>query len=96
MYDGAMTSVRTTCGETSEFSMTIDLYQGSSLNPYLFTLIMGKFIAHIQEEALWCMLLVDDMVLVGESRGGVSVKLVILPFICLYKKTFRSLLMLLH
>lgn len=48
MYDGAMTSVRTTCEETSEFAMAIDLYQGSSLDPYLFALTMGKFIAHIQ------------------------------------------------
>ena len=50
MYDGAITSVRTTCGETGEFLLTIGLHQGSALSPYLFALIMDELTAHIQEE----------------------------------------------
>ena len=40
MYGGVVTSVRTTCKETSEFPMTILLHQELTLSPYLFTLIM--------------------------------------------------------
>ena len=50
MYEGAVTNVRTTCGKTSEFPTTIGLLQGSTLNPYLFALIMNELTAHIQEE----------------------------------------------
>ena len=36
-------SVKTTCGETSDFLITIGLHQGSALSPYLFALMMDKF-----------------------------------------------------
>ena len=49
MYEGAMTSVRTTCGETGEFLVTIVLDHGSALSPYIFALIMDELTAHIQE-----------------------------------------------
>ena len=74
MYEGAVTSVRTTCGKTEEFPITIDLHQGSALSPYLFVLIMDELTAHIQEEVPWCMLFVDDIVLVNESRDCVNAK----------------------
>ena len=35
MYERAVTSVRTTCGETGEFLVTIGLHGGSTLNPHL-------------------------------------------------------------
>lgn len=47
MYEGAVTSVRTTCGEKWEFLVTISLHQGPALSPYLFVLIMDKLIAYI-------------------------------------------------
>ena len=67
--------MRTTCGETREFPMTIGLHQGSALSPYLFALIMDELTAHIQEKVPWCMLFADDTVLVDESRDCVNVKL---------------------
>ena len=42
---------------------------------YLYVLIMDELTTHIQEEAPWCMLFVDDIVMVDESRDGVNAKL---------------------
>ena len=75
LYEGAVTSVRTTCRETSEFPVTICLYQGLALSPHLFALIMDELTAHIQEEVPWCMLFADEIVLVDELRDGVNAKL---------------------
>jgi hypothetical protein len=40
MYDNVVTSVRTSDGDTNDFSINIGLYQGSALSPYLFSLVM--------------------------------------------------------
>lgn len=68
MHDGAVTSVRTAYGEMGKFPVTIGLHQGSTLSPYLFTLITDELTAHIQEEVPYCMLFANDVVLVDESR----------------------------
>jgi hypothetical protein len=39
MYEGGSTSVRTQDGATKDFTITIGLHQGSTLSPYLFTLV---------------------------------------------------------
>ncbi|KAL4188782.1 hypothetical protein AMTRI_Chr08g162150 [Amborella trichopoda] len=75
MYEGPLTSVRTTSGETSEFSVTIDPHQGSALNPYLFVLVMNDLTRHLQYQILWGMLFADDIVLIVETRNGVNTKL---------------------
>ncbi|MES6826658.1 reverse transcriptase domain-containing protein, partial [Cutibacterium acnes] len=75
MYDGAIASVRTMRGETSEFAITVGLHQGSTLSPYLFALVMDVLTRHIQEEVPWCMLFADDVVLIDETREGVNAKL---------------------
>ena len=75
MHEGAITSVRTTCGETSEFPVTKGLHQGSTLSPYLLALIMDKLTTRIQEEIPWCMLFADDICeLVDESKDEVNAK----------------------
>ena len=56
--------------------MTISLHQGSAPSPFLFALIMDELASHIQEDVPWCMLFVDDVVLVDKSRDGVNAKLV--------------------
>ncbi|KAL4204097.1 hypothetical protein AMTRI_Chr01g130510 [Amborella trichopoda] len=75
MYDGALTSVRTTSRETREFSVTIGLHQGSALNPYLFVLVMDDLTKHLQDEVSWCMLFADDIVLIDEARNDINTKL---------------------
>ena len=67
--------MKTTRGEICEFLVTIGLHQGSTLSLSLLALIMDGLIAHIQEELHWCMLFVDDMVLVDESTDDVNAKL---------------------
>jgi hypothetical protein len=42
MYDNIVTSVRTSDGDTNDFSINIGLHQGSALSPYLFTLMMDE------------------------------------------------------
>ena len=59
MYDGAITSVRTSGGITSELPITIRSYQGSTLSPYLFVLLMDELTRSIQDEALGCKLSAD-------------------------------------
>ena len=46
---------------------TIDLHQGSTLSLYLFALVMDELTGLIQDEVLWPILFVDDIVLVDET-----------------------------
>ncbi|KAL5139739.1 LINE-1 retrotransposable element ORF2 protein [Glycine soja] len=75
MYDGVSTSVRTQGGESDDFPITISLHQGSTLSPYLFTLILDVLTEQIQEIAPRCMLFADDIVLLGESREELNERL---------------------
>ncbi|KAM2622784.1 hypothetical protein TB2_027370 [Malus domestica] len=75
MYEGAKTAVRTHEGQTESFPITVGLHQGSSLSPYLFTLVMDELTGHIQDDIPWCMLLADDIVLIDKTREGVNAKL---------------------
>jgi hypothetical protein len=75
MYDNIMTSVRTSDGDTNDFSINIGLHQGSTLSPYLFALVMDEVTRDIQGGIPWCMLFADDIVLVDESRTRVDQKL---------------------
>jgi len=47
MYERASTSVMTQDGTTEDFPITIRLHQGSTLNPYLFTLVLDVLTEHI-------------------------------------------------
>ncbi|KAM1908181.1 hypothetical protein ACFX14_027730 [Malus domestica] len=53
MYEGAKTAVRTHEGQTESFPITVGLHQGSSLSPYLFTLVMDELTGHIQDDIPW-------------------------------------------
>ena len=75
MYTGAVTCVRTQGGLTKYFPISVGLHQGSSLSPYLFALVMDVLTGHLQEDIPWCMLFVDDILLVDKTREGVEEKL---------------------
>ena len=77
MYKDATTFVRTCDGKTTDFPINIGLDQGSALSPYLFALVMDEvtITRDIQGEIPCCMLFVDDVVPVDESRAGVNRKL---------------------
>ena len=42
MYEGVKTSVRTPIGDTEYFSIDIGLHQGSTLSPFLFTIVIDE------------------------------------------------------
>jgi len=50
MYEGVKTSVRTPIGDTEYFSIDIGLHHGSTLSPFLFTIVMDKLTREIQDE----------------------------------------------
>jgi hypothetical protein len=75
MCENVVTSVRVGFSETDTFPNTIGLCQGSALSPYMFFLVMDEVTKDIQEDIPWCILFSDDVVLVNETRVGVSMKL---------------------
>ncbi|VFQ79148.1 unnamed protein product [Cuscuta campestris] len=70
MYDGAMTKVRTSGGDSDSFSVGMGLHQGSALSPFLFALVMDVLTQGVQEGVPWCMLFVDDIVLIDDTADG--------------------------
>ncbi|VFQ72228.1 unnamed protein product [Cuscuta campestris] len=75
MYDGAMTKVRTSGGDSDSFSVGMGLHQGSALSPFLFALVMDVLTQGVQDEVPWCMLFADDIVLIDDTREGLNDKL---------------------
>ncbi|VFQ60966.1 unnamed protein product [Cuscuta campestris] len=75
MYDGAMTRVRTSGGDSESFSVGMGLHQGSALSPFLFALVMDVLTQAIQEGVPWCMLFANDIVLIDDTREGLNNKL---------------------
>ncbi|CAK1594062.1 unnamed protein product [Parnassius mnemosyne] len=72
MYSASRTCVRSAAGTTGSIDVAVGLHQGSALSPYLFLLIMEALTSDLQDEAPWCMLFADDIVLVGEE--GIEVQ----------------------
>jgi hypothetical protein len=67
-----VTSVRTSDKDTNDFPINIGLHQESALSPYLFALLMDEVTKDIQGGIPWCMFFTDDVVLVDESRTGLT------------------------
>jgi hypothetical protein len=72
MHDNVVISVRTSDGDTNDFPINIGLHP---LSPYLFALVMDEVTREIQGSIPWCMLFIDDVVLVDKSRTGIDQKL---------------------
>ncbi|XP_047476069.1 uncharacterized protein LOC125029925 [Penaeus chinensis] len=56
MYKGCRTKLRTPCGETEEFEVTVGVHQGSALSPFLFLVILECLTKDIRRQAPWDML----------------------------------------
>jgi hypothetical protein len=68
MYEGCTTEVKTTCGETEEFHVTVGLHQGSAISPFLFLIILECLTRDIRRSAPWDMLFADDVVIMTRTR----------------------------
>ena len=75
MYEEVVTNVRPCGGLTNEFSITIGVHQRSVLSPFFFAIIMDEITKSIYKDIPWCMLFVNDIVLIGETKKGVNKKL---------------------
>ena len=75
MYHSTKIRVKTCERDTEPFKITMGLYLGSALSPYLFILVIDELTKHIHTEVPWCMLFVDDIVLVDETKERVNTKL---------------------
>jgi hypothetical protein len=72
MYDNVVTSVQTSDGDTNDFPINIGLHQRSALSPYLFALVMDEVTRDTQGGISWCMVFTDNVVLVNESKMGLT------------------------
>ena len=75
MYNNSIISIRILGEETREFVICIGLHQGLAVSLYLFALVMHGLTKHIQDQITWCMLFVDDVILVDTCRECVKLKL---------------------
>jgi hypothetical protein len=75
MHGNVVISVWTSDRDTNDFPINIELHQGSTLSPYLFTFVMDEVTRDIESGIPWCMLFIDDVILVDESRTEIDQKL---------------------
>jgi hypothetical protein len=70
-----VTSVRAYNNKSNIFFTKINLYRGSILSLYIFTLLMDEITKDIQGDILLVHVVFDDMVLIDEGRIRVNQKL---------------------
>ena len=75
IYQDIKTCVRSSIGNTDDFTVKVGLHQGSALSPYLFDLIIDVLTREVKEELPWSIMFADDIVLCDDKREGVEEKL---------------------
>ena len=75
MYDRVSTNIHTPVDMTKSFLIKVGLHQGSTLSPFIFTVIMEEISISIWETVPWCILFADDIVLVAETKEEANSKL---------------------
>ncbi|GKD32465.1 ataxia telangiectasia mutated family protein [Tanacetum coccineum] len=55
--------------------MEVGLHQGSTISPYIFALILDDLSRGIQKSIPWCMIFIDDIMLVAEYAKGLNKRL---------------------
>ena len=66
---------RTSEGDTNDFPVDIILHQASALSLFVLTIVLDKLTTKIQDEELWCMLFMEDIVLTDQTKDGVKTNL---------------------
>lgn len=75
MYSQVMTCVRTRVSDTQYFSVEIGLHQGSSLSPFIFTIIMDVLTRGIQDDLHVVCFFIDDIVIIDKTKDVIDEKL---------------------
>jgi hypothetical protein len=70
-----VTNIQTSDDNIDDLLIKIGQHHGSALRPCLFYLVMDEVARDIQGDIPWCMLFVDDVVLVDDSLTLVNRKL---------------------
>ena len=68
MYEGSETVVKCVVATMESFKVKVILYQRSTLNPFLFAVIMDRLIDEVKREPPWTMLFANDIVICEETR----------------------------
>lgn len=66
--------------DSQHFSVEMGLHQEFMFILFKFVLMMDKLTQHIQGKVWWCMLFVDNTILIEETHGGVDDRLMV--FLC--------------
>ncbi|XP_076917378.1 uncharacterized protein LOC143577403 [Bidens hawaiensis] len=75
MYGNTTTSVHAPVGDTELFTLEAGLHQGSALSSFLFAVILDELSKSIQKIVPWCMMFVDNIVLVAVSKHDMNMRL---------------------
>jgi predicted GIY-YIG superfamily endonuclease len=59
------TSAKSFGGVTEDFNIRVDVHQESTLSTYLFSVAMDEVTKDEQGKIPWCVMLADDIVLIG-------------------------------
>lgn len=60
-------------GDSEHLPVEMGSHQGSALHLFLFVLVMDKLIRHILHEVSWCLLFVNDIVLIEETQAELTI-----------------------
>lgn len=62
LEDEARISLKYVWGENEDLTLKVGVHQGSTLSPYLFTLVVDELTKEVQEEIAWSMMFADDVI----------------------------------
>ena len=75
-HNGAMTRIRTQCGNTEAFGINVGVHQGSALSPFLFIAIMDTLTSEIRKTIPWELIFSDDIALVVTTEEELQEKVI--------------------
>lgn len=76
MYRDSESTMRSTCGETREFTVKVGLCQGFVPSPYLFAIVLVEIMKEVRGDIMWCMIFAEDTInrhFKGKSRAKIRI-----------------------